>query len=455
MTTPIRYQPIQSIGNGKQGSVSLCMDTVTKNQVAVKTIQKTKDFKKLLELEREKNALTKLKNNRYVIQLLDVVEDEKEVKLITEYDSNLISLWDYHSKRDKASFPIHPLDLSQIFFKIIRGVMKCREQNIVHRDLKPHNILIHQQTKEIKLIDFGLAREIPKNKLVSTRCGTPFYMAPEIVKGELYNPKRSEIWTLGVCLYFLSTGTTPFISSSAPELFKKIVAGKFTIPEEVDPAISDLIRTMLKVNPDDRPHLHQIIKHSFFCSDPLQASSQCYFNRFSLEQVMKMFSQIIEALQYCNKRDATHRQIDLANMVINPHTKEIRLINFSSLAGAPNESIGKESPYEYGALTPDFCSPEVVAGLESNEKSDIWSLGICLYYLLSGKLPFSGNITQRINQIKNGEYTLGSIDLEMKEFIEFMLRADVEKRPTLEEVVNHPIWNQFSVDKENHFTENK
>jgi serine/threonine protein kinase len=157
------------------------------------------------------------------------------------------------------------------------GLLHCHQHGIAHRDLKPENLLLDERLN-IKVADFGMARFTTKGTYMSTTCGSPHYVSPEVIIGK-YEGKTSDVWSLGVILYALTTGCLPFDHESIPELLKLIQAGVFTIPSDVDDDIADLIRRMMQVNVKDRIlmediHTHYAFAGTWYFSKPPTAPEQ-------------------------------------------------------------------------------------------------------------------------------------------------------------------------------------
>ena len=118
----------------------------------------------------------------------------------------------------------------------------------MHRDIKLDNILLDRE-KGVKICDFGVSKIIKKNHFIREQCGTPAYLAPEIIEDKGYEAFFPDIWSMGVLLYAMLCGTVPFKAPNLKELHKLILAGKFTYPCEISPEAKDLIEKMLKLIP--------------------------------------------------------------------------------------------------------------------------------------------------------------------------------------------------------------
>merc|ERR1711988_2057042 len=139
----------------------------------------------------------------------------------------------------------------QIFVQICQSVLYMHSLNIVHRDIKLENVLFNTD-KEANLIDFGFSVVCPKDKRLKVFCGTPSYMAPEIVKRTQYEGKPVDMWSMGILLYALLCGCFPFRAKSYPDLYRRIARGTFAIPEELSASVKDLLRQFLTVDVSQR-----------------------------------------------------------------------------------------------------------------------------------------------------------------------------------------------------------
>jgi len=155
--------------------------------------------------------------------------------------------------------------------KILSAVEYLHQLNIVHRDLKPTNLLLKDPNDltDVKLADFGLSKLLSDDILMHTACGTPIYVAPEVLNGEGYD-KEVDLWSVGVIMYILLCGFPPFFddTNDITNLFEQILAGVYDFPEpywdDISPAAKDLIGHLLVVEPKNRLSASQALQHSWF-----------------------------------------------------------------------------------------------------------------------------------------------------------------------------------------------
>ena len=249
------------LGEGAFGSVRLGINKQTGEKVAIKILEKNKlsRYQDKIRLEREIDILKKLKHPN-IVQLYGVIETERQILLIMEYIKGQ-ELYQYILLKKKLSE-----EESCLYFQqIISGIEYLQKLKISHRDIKSENILIEQNTKNIKIIDFGLSNIYgnKENEILTTACGSPFYAAPEMLKGETYKGSTVDIWSIGVVLYAMICGFLPFEGNDNSELYKKIIDGKYSIPSHVSNNCRDLLHQMLITNPKKRINIQQIKKQQW------------------------------------------------------------------------------------------------------------------------------------------------------------------------------------------------
>ena len=196
----------QVVGEGTFATVRLAINKQTKEQVAIKIMDKSKLVQKAdkIRLEREIKVLKNLRHPN-IVHLYSVVEKEDKIYLITEYVKGK-ELFDYIVSNKKLSEYVSCLFYQQI----ISGIEYLHKIKYVHRDIKPENLLINEKTKELKIVDFGLSNLFTSKTLLESACGSPSYAAPEMLIGKKYRAPPIDIWSSGIVLYAMICGYLPF-----------------------------------------------------------------------------------------------------------------------------------------------------------------------------------------------------------------------------------------------------
>lgn len=257
------------IGRGASGTIYKGYHRSSKKEVAIKEIQETNlhDIKK--NIRTEIKLMKRLKHEN-IVELYDVVFDYSynNVYLIIEYCPD----GDFSKFQKKK--PIQEVHVQRYMKQLMSGLKYLKEFNIMHRDLKPQNILI-DKNGSIKLTDFGYAKVLNNpNNMVKTFCGSPLYMAPEIIKAKGNNDYtiKSDLWSVGCIFYEMLTGFPPFYVNSMTDLIKKIEEQDIIIPKflNVSNESKDLLFKLLQPNPEDRISWDEFFKHPWFQKDLLE-----------------------------------------------------------------------------------------------------------------------------------------------------------------------------------------
>nr|XP_034339619.1 putative sperm motility kinase W [Arvicanthis niloticus] len=247
-----QYRMLSPIGHGEFGTVNLACHRKTKALVAIKTIEITeKHIKRILsEIE-----ILKTLHHPNIICLYQVLITSKHVHLVTEFAPGG-TLFDMINKDD----PLREEEAKKIFWQIVSALKYCHNLDIVHRDIKPQNI-VEDKDGLMKLIDFGLAIKQTPGTLLNVRCGTKRFAAPEILLGEPYDGKKSDVWCLGVLLYFMTTGYYPFRKGTIKEIEEKIITSSYDIPTHFSGQLENLVHQMLTVPPEKRSSIEDVERH--------------------------------------------------------------------------------------------------------------------------------------------------------------------------------------------------
>lgn len=256
------YILTKTLGTGTFGKVKLAHHQVTGHKVAVKILNRRKLIKQdVVDKIRREIQNMKLIRHPHIINLYQVISSPTEFYMIIEYVSGG-ELFDYIVQKGRCD----EKESRKLFQQIISGVDYCHRHNIVHRDLKPENLLL-DSNGNVRIADFGLSNMMEDGEFLRTSCGSPNYAAPEIISGKLYAGPEIDVWSCGVILYALICGVLPFDDDYVPNLFKKIRAGVFNVPEHVPKDVTFLIRRMLEVNQVNRITIGGIKKTEWFRTD--------------------------------------------------------------------------------------------------------------------------------------------------------------------------------------------
>jgi len=278
-------------GSQKQSGQSYAIKIVTKSKLTQEDEVALKD---------EIGVLKELKHP-HIIRLYDVFDEAQYYYLVTErmmggelFD-RIVAKSFYNEKEAR--------DVCKILFEAMNY---CHSRKVAHRDLKPENLLLLSESNdsEIKIADFGFAKKCPTSKCLTTQCGTPGYVAPEILEGVQYDTK-ADMWSLGVITYILLGGYPPFIEQNQRDLFRKIRKGQYEFHVEywgqVSQEAKDLISSMLTVDPEERISAEQALRNPWITAgDEMLAGKDLgknldEFKRFNAKRKFKAAVKVVIA----------------------------------------------------------------------------------------------------------------------------------------------------------------
>jgi len=250
----------EELGRGEFSVVIKATEKATGEIWAIKCIQK--ETMEHGRLETEIKILQDVEHP-HVIKLKEYFESAETVYLVME----MVTGGELFDKITQIGC-YSEATACELVANILDAVAYLHSQNIVHRDLKPTNLLLKSEEDDtnIKIADFGLSKIISDELMMVTACGTPIYVAPEVLQGEVYD-KEVDMWSIGVITYILLCGFPPFFDdgSNMAELFEQIMAGEYDYPEEYWDDISDeakdLIDNLLLVDPEERFTAQQALQH--------------------------------------------------------------------------------------------------------------------------------------------------------------------------------------------------
>jgi len=260
------YDIGEEIGRGAFSVVKRARHRRTGVDYAVKFIEKKLvDKQDLILLGREIEIMKKLDHSN-VLKLQEVYETDEIIGLVMELVNGgelfykIVEKGNYSEK-----------DAAKIVGQMIKGVMYLHGEGIAHRDLKPENLLCATDTREefkpfrVVIADFGLSKAFDGGEDLTTSCGTPDYVAPEVITAEGVYDKSVDMWSCGVITYVLLCGFSPFLSSNQTGLFEKIMKAEYDFPDpewtHISETAKDFIKKLLVKDPQIRYTASQCLQH--------------------------------------------------------------------------------------------------------------------------------------------------------------------------------------------------
>jgi len=262
-----KYTMEKTLGKGSFGEVKKARNKDTNEEVAIKIIAKENlGDEDLMALQVEVEILSNV-DHPNIVKLKEVWEDDDFFYMVMELMTggelfDRIVEKDHYSEKE-ASDTIRP---------VIDAIRYCHKMGVVHRDLKPENLLYatKDQSSVIKISDFGLAKVTTEQNLMQTQCGTPSYVAPEVLKEVGYN-ESVDLWSIGIIIYVMLCGFPPFYDDDEEEMFKLITAAKLEFPspywDDISSLAKDLITGLLHADSKKRLTAEQALQHPWIVGD--------------------------------------------------------------------------------------------------------------------------------------------------------------------------------------------
>mmetsp|Transcript_25901 Transcript_25901/g.24735 ORF Transcript_25901/g.24735 Transcript_25901/m.24735 type:complete len:537 (+) Transcript_25901:79-1689(+) len=260
-----KYELGRTLGEGTFGKVKYAMNTETNEAVAIKVLDKEKIQKQNMGNQIKKEiSIMKMVKHKYIVGMIEVLASKTKIFIVLE----LIVGGELFDK----IVTVGKLSEEQAFFyfdQLVEGVEYCHKLGVCHRDLKPENLLLDEHG-DLKISDFGLSSlyvgdaemdGASRTELLHTTCGTPNYVAPEVIADQGYDGKKADVWSIGVILYVLLAGFLPFDEGTIMALFSKIQKADFTYPTWFSPEVRALLDQVLVADPKVRISLTQLKDH--------------------------------------------------------------------------------------------------------------------------------------------------------------------------------------------------
>ncbi|KAG9440081.1 hypothetical protein H6P81_020246 [Aristolochia fimbriata] len=255
-----KYEVGRTIGEGTFAKVKFAQNTETGESVAMKVLDRTTIIKhKMVDQIKREISIMKLVRHPHVVRLHEVLASRTKIYIILEYitGGELFDKIVRHGRLSEA-------EALRYFQQLIDGVDFCHSKGVYHRDLKPENLLL-DSVGNLKISDFGLsALPEPGVSILRTTCGTPNYVAPEVLSHKGYNGAVADVWSCGVILYVLMAGYLPFDDVDLTSLYSKIERAEFSCPSWFPVGAKSLIQRILDPNPETRIRIVDIRSDEWF-----------------------------------------------------------------------------------------------------------------------------------------------------------------------------------------------
>ncbi|KAJ9153148.1 hypothetical protein P3X46_026622 [Hevea brasiliensis] len=252
------YELGRTLGEGTFGKVKFARNTETGENVAIKILDKEKILKhKMISQIKHEISTMKLIRHPNVIRMYEVMASKTKIYIVLEF---IIGgeLFEKIASRGRLKED----EARKYFQQLINAVDYCHSRGVHHRDLKPENLLLDARGV-LKVSDFGLSalpQQIREDGLLHTTCGTPNYVAPEVINNKGYDGAKADLWSCGVILFVLMAGYLPFEESNLMALYKKIFKADFTCPPWFSSSAKKLIKRILDPNPLTRITIAELIE---------------------------------------------------------------------------------------------------------------------------------------------------------------------------------------------------
>ncbi|KAJ8533145.1 hypothetical protein K7X08_016034 [Anisodus acutangulus] len=256
-----KYELGKLLGCGSFGKVYHARDLRTGQSVAIKVVSKQKILKVGLSthVKREICIMRRLRHPN-IVRLHEILATKKKIYFVLEFAKG----GELFAKLAKGRFSE---DLSRRYFQqLISAVGYCHTRGVYHRDLKPENLLLDENW-DLKVTDFGLSAvtdQIRPDGLLHTLCGTPAYVAPEILAKKGYDGAKVDIWSCGIILFVFNAGYLPFNDTNLMTMYRKIYKGEFRCPKWTSPELKMLLTRLLDTNPVTRITIEEIKNDPWF-----------------------------------------------------------------------------------------------------------------------------------------------------------------------------------------------
>ena len=257
------YEIKDIIGQGRYGAIRVGYHKIKNRYVAIKIINKKSISEFDMQNIRHQIEILKIALDEYVLQLLDIIENESYLYIITE----LCKGGDLYSYLNQRSFKIPETKAAKLIYKLAKSVLFLHTLGIIHRDLKPENILMTDlsASADIRLLDFGLSKIIGNDEKCTEPYGTLSFVAPEVLQGKPYD-KSVDLWSIGIITFLLLCGYLPFDDKHsereiARQTIQDPVPYESKIWSKLSPEAKIFVDGLLQKKPEKRYTIKEVLEH--------------------------------------------------------------------------------------------------------------------------------------------------------------------------------------------------
>ncbi|KAJ4779998.1 CBL-interacting Serine/Threonine-kinase [Rhynchospora pubera] len=344
-----KYELGKMVGCGAFAKVYHARQFPTGQSVALKVLSKPRIMKSgmFINVRREIVCMRRIQHP-HVVKLIDVMASQSKIYLVLEYIKGG-ELFPKISSKGRL-----PEDSARdLFRQLLSAVAFCHSRGVFHRDLKLENLLLDEFGK-LKVSDFGLSALSPnafsnQSILFKTLCGTPAYVAPEVISRHPYDAAKVDLWACGVILFILSSGYLPFNDVNLMLLYRKIYKAEYHFPKWISPNLQTLISRMLDSNPDTRITVDEIINDPWF---------RYGLNQSQIDKLMQHQPEIEDRISKVNQEEETRNMnafdlislsfgFDLSGLFLSQKIGKQRLISPSTVEEILDkvEEVGRRERY--------------------------------------------------------------------------------------------------------------
>lgn len=259
---PGRYQQVSLLGEGNFAKVYLARHADSKEEVAIKVMDKEKLIKlgAVHQIKREIAVMRRLRHPN-IVQLHKVMACKSRIFVVMEYVRGG-PLY----RHIPVNGGMKEEEARRVFQQLVSALTFCHAQGVYHRDIKPDNLLVDERGN-LKVADFGLSAHADtarREALLHTVCGTPLYVSPEVFTRRGYDGAKADAWSCGIVLFVLAAGRKPFRDDDFNTLYRTICRGDYRCPRTFSPELVRIVRRLLQPNPAHRITLLQIMETDWF-----------------------------------------------------------------------------------------------------------------------------------------------------------------------------------------------